>query len=86
MFFFQDACQVASSVKAKCTYADNVRMCLRHTPLMLRLRQSRHVSNVMSVESSPNGVVIHTHNEVIVVFAILIAGVVGAVLCALSLS
>jgi hypothetical protein len=66
MFFFQDACQVALSVKAKFSNANNVRMHLRHTPLMLLLCQSRHVSNVVS---SPNDVIIiHTHNEVIVAF------------------
>jgi hypothetical protein len=72
MFFFQDACQVAWRVKAKCTNADDVRTRLRHTPLMLLLRQSRHVSHiiyVVSVESSPNDVIIiHTHNEVIAAF------------------
>jgi hypothetical protein len=65
---FRGTCQVASSVKAKCTNADDVRTRLRHTPLMLLLRQSRQVSNIIyavSVVNSPNDVIIiHTHTEV----------------------
>jgi hypothetical protein len=49
MFFFQDVCQVASRVKAKCTNADDVRTHLRHTPLVRLLRQSRHGSHVIYV-------------------------------------
>jgi hypothetical protein len=49
MLIFQDICQDASRVKAKCTKADDIRTRLRHTLLVRLLRQSRHVSNIIYV-------------------------------------